>query len=369
MSRRTPQGEQAVKLLRQTLLPMDPELAAATAAVDAEPTNARALQRRSDLYLVRGRKVEALVDLRAAVALDASRPVGTAAESRRRRVCWWAMWHLYTALLVVIGSTVIISALLATLTELAGLVPSPLHNAAERGDQAAVSRIVGTSVGPGSPAILGVPLGQHLLWQAPLGVAAFKDHVTIVVALLDAGAAPDVGRAEGPLGWISTETPIYTVRSTMWLWSQKAVSLVLSHSACCCVFDASILQAAQLGHAAVVRALLTARNRRGADANEGLSAGPLGLLATESPLAAAAARGHTATVVALLEGGADPNLGWSLGHGLGATSSPLALAVDREHTAIIHELLDHGASPDMGRKIGPGAPIVCVAPSFSMVAT
>ena len=115
------------------------------------------------------------------------------------------------------------------------------------------------------------------------------------------------------------------------------------------------MQAAQLGHTAVVRELLLTRSRRGANPNDGLAAGPFGLLATESPLAVAAARGHTATVVALLEGGADPDLGWSLGHDLGAASSPLAFAVDREHTAVIETLLDRGASPDLGREIGPGA--------------
>jgi hypothetical protein len=135
--------------------------------------------------------VEALVDLRAAVALDASRPEDGAAECRR--ACRLAVWRVYTTLLISLGATVIISALLATLAELGGLAPSPLHSAAERGDLATVTRMAIAGAGPGSPAILGVPLGQHLLSQTPLGVAAFKDHASVVAALLDAGAAPDAG--------------------------------------------------------------------------------------------------------------------------------------------------------------------------------
>lgn len=234
-TKRTPEGDEAVKQLRHAMLSMDPELAAASAAVDADPGDAAALQRTSDLYLVRGRKVEALADMRAAVALDASRPDDTAAECGR--TCRWVMWRLYTTLLAVIGATVIISALLATLAELGGLVPSPLHNAAERGDLATVTRMAGAATGPGNPAILGVPLGQHLLWQTPLGVAAFKDHVSIVSKLLDAGAAPDAGRAEGPLGWISTETPLYTVRTAVSAAETLPLSLCLTLVGLCWCAD------------------------------------------------------------------------------------------------------------------------------------
>lgn len=87
-------------------------------------------------------------------------------------------------------------------------------------------------------------------------------------------------------------------------------------------------QAAQLGHTSIVRALLVPRKGRRADANAGLTAGPFGLLATESPLAVAAAHGHTETVRALLEvGGAHPDLGWAVGFGVGVRSSPLSHAV------------------------------------------
>ena len=116
------------------------------------------------------------------------------------------------------------------------------------------------------------------------------------------------------------------------------------------------VQAAQLGHIAVVRTLLVPRDGRRIDANAGMSAGPLGLLATESPLAVAAARGHTETAVALLGArGAQPDLGWSVGHGFGGTSSPLSYAVDRGNDGVIRALLGRGASPDLGRTVGPGA--------------
>ena len=55
--------------------------------------------------------------------------------------------------------------------------------------------------------------------------------------LLRGGAAPDIGRTEGPLGWVGTESPLYS--------------------------------AAQLGHAEVVEALLSHRPRP--DVNLGLT--------------------------------------------------------------------------------------------------
>ena len=101
------------------------------------------------------------------------------------------------------------------------------------------------------------------------------------------------------------------------------------------------------------------RDGRRVDANVGLSTGPFGLLATESPLAVAAAHGHTETVLALLEArGTRPDLGWSVGHAVGAASSPLAYAVDREHDSVIRALLRRGATPDLGRTIGPGTQTV-----------
>ena len=55
--------------------------------------------------------------------------------------------------------------------------------------------------------------------------------------LLRGGASPDIGRTEGPLGWVGTESPLYS--------------------------------AAQLGHAEVVEALLSHRPRP--DVNLGLT--------------------------------------------------------------------------------------------------
>ena len=111
------------------------------------------------------------------------------------------------------------------------------------------------------------------------------------------------------------------------------------------------------------------RDGRRVDPNVGLSAGPFGLLATESPLAVAAAHGHTDAVLALLEaGGTQPDLGWSVGRAIGATSSPLAFSVDREHDTVIRALLKRGATPDLGRTVGPGKHPLTLRPGVSVLA-
>jgi len=210
--RRTAEGAAAVAMLREKLDALDADLVAASAAVAVDPTDPAALQRRADLYLARGRKQEALADLRSAVALDQSAAPTDGVVGEWRRASWWLAWRVYTALVVVLGATVLVSALLAALTGLRGLAPSPLYSASERGDLAKVISMLRSGAPPDSAAVLGLPLGSQLLWQTPLSVAAARDHLGVVEALLDSGAPPDAGKAEGPLGWISTETPLYSVR-------------------------------------------------------------------------------------------------------------------------------------------------------------
>jgi sugar (pentulose or hexulose) kinase len=69
------------------------------------------------------------------------------------------------------------------------------------------------------------------------------------------------------------------------------------------------------GHADVAKALLAA----GADADEGVTVGPLGVLRAWTPLDDAAARGHTAAVAALLAGGASPERGTTTLHFFSST--------------------------------------------------
>ena len=102
-------------------------------------------------------------------------------------------------------------------------------------------------------------------------------------------------------------------------------------------------EAASKGHTETVLALLEA----GADPNApGITLG-LGLLGSQTPLDAAANGGHTETVAALLKAGADPNApGFTLGLGLlGASRTPLDAAADGGHTKTVSALLKAGANP------------------------
>ena len=249
--RRTAEGAAAVAMLREKLDALDADLVAASAAVAVDPTDPAALQRRADLYLARGRKQEALEDLRSAVALDGRSSSADSAGAQWRCVCRWLVWHAYAALVVLLGATVLISGLLAILSDLRGLAPTPLYSAADRGDLAKVTALLRARHPPGAAAVLGVPLGSQLLGQTPLSVAAKRDYpgvcvrvrararscvcvalslnhvpvisscktdtcswrTEVVQALLDAGAEPHAGRTEGPFGWISAETPLYSVRA------------------------------------------------------------------------------------------------------------------------------------------------------------
>lgn len=221
-SRRTAAGTAAVAILRKKFDVLDKELAAASAAVAAQPNDPGALQHRAELYVARGRKQEALQDLRSAVALDGrASPVDTV-SAEWRRVCQWVVWRAYVTLVVVLGAIIVISGLLAVLSDLRGLSPTPLYSAVDRGDLAKVEGLLRAGHSPGSAAVLGVPMGSQLLMQTPLSVAVTQNYPEMVQALLVAGAEPNSGKAEGPLGWISTETPLYSVRVGRCRWPSKA---------------------------------------------------------------------------------------------------------------------------------------------------
>ena len=86
--RRTAAGAAAVKRMREIADANDAEMVGAERAVNAAASDsavAAALQQRAALYIARGRKAEALADLRQAVALDQRRPRDSA--GRCRRVC------------------------------------------------------------------------------------------------------------------------------------------------------------------------------------------------------------------------------------------------------------------------------------------
>lgn len=238
--------------------------------------------------------------------------------------CWW----LYACIVAVVAYMVFGSVLLSGLEAIAsGFFPSALYSTVSADDSVGVEVLLKQKHSPDSPAALGVPFfGAYLYSQTPLALCAFQDRPKIAKILLDAGADPNRGRLQGPLGTISAESPLFG--------------------------------AAIRGNYAVLKELL----RGGATPSVGQSAGPLGVMIRETPLAAAAARGYALSVTALIEAGADPNGGWTFASGFHV--SALALAVDSEHIPVMHALLSGGADPELGRSyfgIYSGTPLYYAA--------
>jgi hypothetical protein len=109
--------------------------------------------------------------------------------------------------------------------------------------------------------------------------------------------------------------------------------------------ESPLLRAAANGHMAVVKALLEA----GARPEAGKTLGPLGALVSTTPLYTAAQYGRTAAVQALLEAGARPEARSTVGL-LGAlwSTTPLYMAAEHGHTAAVAALLEAGAWPEAG---------------------
>ena len=157
--------------------------------------------------------------------------------------------------------------------------PSPIADAAMRGDVAAVRALVAKKTDVNAPQNDGA---TALHW------AAFRGNIELAELLLRAGANPKAANREGA-------TPL-------WLASVN-------------------------GDGTMISALLKA----GADANEKL---PLG----RSPLMIASRTGNVEALRVLLEAGADPNAKETL-----RGTTPLMWAADEGHAPAIKVLIEHGA--------------------------
>ena len=204
--RRTAAGAAAVKRMREIADANDAEMVGAERAVNAAASDsavAVALQQRAALYIARGRKAEALADLRRAVALDLRRPRDSA--GRCRRACLALAWRVYVTALALAVALLAISALLSLVGGMeGGWVTSRLYNAAERGDLDKVASLLQSGAPAGDPAALAFPLviaptthittaagvsdgwwerqGAHLHSRTPLAAATFKGHRAVVVS-------------------------------------------------------------------------------------------------------------------------------------------------------------------------------------------
>ena len=158
---------------------------------------------------------------------------------------------------------------------------TPLFIAAQNGHLTVISALLGAGADFNQAKANGV---------TPLFIAAQNGHLTVVSALLDAGADFNHAKANGV-------TPLFI--------------------------------AAQKGHLTIVAALLGA----GADFNQAKAN-------SVTPLFIAAHNGHLTVVSALLDAGADFN------HAKANGVTPLFIAAQKGHLTIVAALLDAGANPN-----------------------
>ena len=79
-----------------------------------------------------------------------------------------------------------------------------------------------------------------------------------------------------------------------------------------------------------------------------------GMLASETPLSAAATEGHTEMVAELLKAGANLNTPFTVGLGMLASGTPLYAAAFTGHTEVVAALLKAGADPNTPLTVGLG---------------
>jgi ankyrin repeat protein len=199
-----------------------------------------------------------------------------------------------------------------------------LHWAVERGDVNAVRRLIDAGADAKRANEFGV---------TPLATACIGGDAKIVELLLDAGADPNTIQRGG-------ETALMLAART---GQVEPVQALLDRGA---VVDAqerrgqtALMWAAAEGTAEVVRALLEA----GADDSATIDSG-------FTPLLFAVRGGHTEVVEDLLAAGADVNQAprprRSGAGGLGRGMSPLIMAVENGHFELAARLLDAGADPN-----------------------
>jgi ankyrin repeat protein len=165
-----------------------------------------------------------------------------------------------------------------------------------------------------------------------LMLAAHKGHADCVKVLLDAGADPlkqdNIGELSALMLACSVAGPEHTKAAELLLAAGGQAAVEQRD----CDGRTGLLYAGRSGHIAAVRAVF-ATVSAAAVVNVCDDSGT-------SPVAAAAANGHTATLEFLLAHKGDPRLADEMG------CTPLHMAVISSHCAAITVLLAAGASPD-----------------------
>ncbi|MEZ5352303.1 MAG: ankyrin repeat domain-containing protein [Bryobacteraceae bacterium] len=262
-------------------------------------------------------------------------------------------WRNITGLIVFLGTTALAAV----------PAPSPLADAAERQDAAAVRKLLDAGADANAAQVDGT---TALHWAAyyddaataallvraganvnalnrygvpPLAQACTNGNAAMVKLLLEAGAGANAERkgGESMLMLASRSGNVEVVKALLEHGANPGARERLGQTA--------LMWAAAEGHTAVVRALLAA----GAGLHDSAESGYQAFFF-------AVRGGHLETVRALIEAGADVNemiersaRSWRPGASAGAGISPLALAVLNGHFELAIALVDAGADPNDAR--------------------
>ena len=233
---------------------------------------------------------------------------------------------------------------------------SPLGVAAARNKGQALRALLAT---PGAEAAaLGRCLGPACVWASitPLGDAAARLRSGPAIAsLLGAGAPPGVGLRLGPWGLLARTPPLFlacaradgdavaALLTAEELGDQEAALGGIPFAGLAWA-TARPLWAALASGTPLPGNLLPLLLTHGASPHRGAALGAFGMLAGDSPLAAAARGGAHGPVATLLSAGANPQGGTRLGpFALVAFASALGQATSMGHASAVAALLSGGA--------------------------
>ena len=186
----------------------------------------------------------------------------------------------------------------------------PVLRAAYRGIPETITALLGAGANPNA---------RDRKGNTPLHRAAGPGHTAAVTALLAAGANPNVENAE-------KYTPLYLAAGR---GRTATIAALLDGGANPRILD--VMVASALRHTEVVATLVAHMRTK---PNIGL-------------LCFAAAKGHVDTVVALLDVGTEPNAKCWGGTALYSGSTALHLAVDNGRRAVVTALLEASADPNV----------------------